>query len=105
MWPKSGCVPAVLGGAMVSLWVGCWRSLVPSVKSTECVEGVFSEVQGHSPKFEQKVTKKCVEALRDAYGDVLCLSACYREPCPGIHTTDVLASKHDQRSQDLGGGV
>jgi len=29
MWPKSGCVPVVLGGAMISVWVGCWRSQVP----------------------------------------------------------------------------
>ena len=34
----------MLGGAMISLWVGCWRSQVPSVKSPECVEGKFSEV-------------------------------------------------------------
>ena len=68
------------------------------------LEGVFCEVRGNSPKFEQKVTKKCAEALRDAYGDVACLSACYRDAGPGIRAAEVLASKHDQRSQDLGGG-
>jgi hypothetical protein len=26
MWPKSGGVPAVLGGAMISLWIGRWTS-------------------------------------------------------------------------------
>jgi hypothetical protein len=36
---KSGGVPAVLSGAMISLWIGCWRSQIPSVNSTECVEG------------------------------------------------------------------
>jgi hypothetical protein len=41
IWLKSGGVPAVLGGAMISLWVGRWRSQVPSVNSPECVEGVF----------------------------------------------------------------
>jgi hypothetical protein len=41
MCPKSGGVPAVLGGAMTSLWVGCWRSEVPSVYSPECVEGLL----------------------------------------------------------------
>ena len=37
----------MLGGAMTSLWVGCWRGLVPSVYSPECVEGVFSKVRRH----------------------------------------------------------
>ena len=68
------------------------------------MEGVFSEVQGNSPKFEQKVTKKCAEALRDAYGDVSCLSACNRDAGPGIRGAEVLASKYDQRSRVLGGG-
>jgi hypothetical protein len=42
--------------------------------SSKLVEGVFCEVQGNSPKFVKKVTKKCAEALRDTYGDVPCLS-------------------------------
>ena len=33
----------MLSGAMISLWVGRWRSQVPSVNSPECVEGRFSE--------------------------------------------------------------
>ena len=45
-YPKSGCVAAVLGGAMISVWAGCWRSWVPSFSSSECVEGVFSDVYG-----------------------------------------------------------
>ena len=45
MKQKSGCVPALLGGAMISLWVGRWRSQVPSVNSPECVAGEFSEVR------------------------------------------------------------
>jgi hypothetical protein len=35
----------VLGGAMISLWVGCWRSQVPSVNSPECVEEEFCELR------------------------------------------------------------
>jgi hypothetical protein len=72
--------------------------------SPKCVEGLFSEVQGDSPRFEQKVTKKCAEASRDAYGDVPCLSARHWDAWSSIRGTEVLASKHDQRSQDLGGG-
>ena len=91
---------------------GSWDPVTEPIRSFQTVSGrgilrssgPFSKVQGHSPKFEQKVTKKCAQALRDAYGYVLCLSACYREPGPGIHTTEVVASKHGQRSQDLGGG-
>jgi hypothetical protein len=35
----------VLGGAMTSLWVGCWRSQVPSAYSPECVEVQFYELR------------------------------------------------------------
>jgi hypothetical protein len=35
----------VLSGAMISLWVGCWRSQVPSVYSPECVEVEFCELR------------------------------------------------------------
>jgi hypothetical protein len=48
MWPKSGGVPAVLGGAMTSLWIGRSRSQVPSVDSPEYVGGVFCEVDWNS---------------------------------------------------------
>ena len=41
----SGGVPAVLSGAMISLWVGRWRSQVPSVNSPKCLVGKLSEVE------------------------------------------------------------
>ena len=40
-----------------------------------------------------KSREKCLEALRDSYGDKLCLSACYRDAEPGIRRAKVLASK------------
>jgi hypothetical protein len=42
---KSGGVPAVIGGTMISMGRRRWRSQVPSVNSPECVEGEFSEVR------------------------------------------------------------
>ena len=34
----------MLGGAMISLWVGLLEKPGPALYSPECVEGVFSEV-------------------------------------------------------------
>jgi hypothetical protein len=39
-----GGVPAVMGGTMISMGRRRWRSQVPSIKSPECLEGLFSEV-------------------------------------------------------------
>jgi hypothetical protein len=43
MYLKSGGVPAVLSGAMISMGRTLEKQ-VPSVNSPECVEGKFSEV-------------------------------------------------------------
>src|SRR5215210_8101682 len=45
MYLKGGGVLAVLGGAMIFLWIGRWSSHVPSVDSPECVEGEFYELR------------------------------------------------------------
>src|SRR5215210_8938424 len=42
---------------------------------------------------DENVAKQFVAAFRDAYGDVLRLSACYRPAKPGIRRAKVLASK------------
>ena len=65
------------------------------------MEGEFSEVR-------KKLREMCIEALRDAYGDLLCLLVRYRDTRPGIRCAevsgDVSITKYDQRSRVLGGG-
>jgi hypothetical protein len=46
------------------------------------VEGEFSEVR-------KKLREMCIEALRDAYGDLLCLLVLYRDTRPGIRGAEV----------------
>jgi hypothetical protein len=68
MCPKSGGVPAVLGGAMTSLWVGCWRSEVPSVYSPECVEGLLrSSPNDDSRKFAMVLCLKVKNGGRSPF--------------------------------------
>ena len=48
MYLKGGCVPAVLGGAMISMGKTL-EKLGPKRYSPECVEGEFSEVHLQDP--------------------------------------------------------
>jgi hypothetical protein len=57
--------------------------------SPECVE-VGRGILRSSPKVSINVP---FGALRDAYGDVLCLLAFYPDTGPGIRRAEVLASK------------
>jgi hypothetical protein len=48
MWLKSGCVPVVFGGAMISMG-RTLEKLGSALYSPECVEEGFSEVHIHDP--------------------------------------------------------
>ena len=47
---------------------------------------------GGSRKLAKKVAIKVSSGSRDTYGDVLCLSACYRATGPGIRRAGVVVS-------------
>jgi hypothetical protein len=57
----------MLSGAMISLWVGRWRSQVPSVNSPECVEGTFYEVPGLESR-DSKNEPRCLASLSPTKG-------------------------------------